>query len=107
MAESTTPPTDLAWYVEAIGEDAPFATASAAEATALVMNFIGADNPYGVPEVIVARVVLEVGADLFYRKASRNGIVGFEGIEAQPMRVNRDPMAAAYPILRQYIPVGL
>lgn len=110
MTDDTTPATtDLAWYVEALGEDAAYASTSAAEAKQLVHDFIGGEtNPFEVPESVVARAVLEVGADLYYRKASRNGVVEFGGVEvAQPIRLNRDPMAAAYPILRRYLVMGL
>ncbi|AMB58242.1 hypothetical protein [Microterricola viridarii] len=107
-AEPTPAATDIAWYVDAIGKDAEFASTSQAEATELVSNFMGgASNPFGVPAVIVARAVLEVGADLFYRKTTRNGVVGFGDMEAQPFRLNRDPMAAAYPLLRPYLVIGL
>lgn len=100
--------TALDWYVEALGEDKPFADESKLVATELVNNLIGgAANPFGVPAVVVARAVLEVGADLYYRKASRNGIVGLEGVDPQPMRLNRDPLAAAYPFLRPYLVFGL
>lgn len=108
MAESTAPATpDLDWYVNAQGEDKPFAASSAVEATQLVTDFIGEGNPYKVPPVVVARAVLEVGADLYYRKASRNGIVGLDSENPQMFRLNRDPMAAAYPLFRPYIPMGL
>lgn len=108
MADETTPATDLVWYVEAIGEDAEFAAASKALATQLVTDFIGGEgNPFNVPASVVAGAVLEVGADLYYRKASRNGIVGLDGVDPQPFRLNRDPMAAAYPLLRRYLVMGL
>ena len=108
MDDDTTPAiTSLEWYVEAIGEDATFAAVSKAEATQLVNDFIGQGNPFQVPASVVARAVLEVGADLYYRKASRNGIVGLEGVDPQPFRLNRDPMTAAYPLLRRYLVTGL
>ena len=109
MAEEKAPyvPKDLQWYVDAIGDDAAYAAQSTFEATDLLENFIGAGNPYKVPDAVVARCLLEVGADLYYRKASRNGVVGLEGVDPQPFRLNRDPMAAAYPLLRQFIPLGL
>lgn len=108
MLDETTPATELTWYVDALGDDVAFATASKAEATELVNDFIGgAGNPFDVPPVIVARAVLEVGADLYYRKASRNGVVGLDGVEPQPFRLNRDPMAAAYPLLRRYLVTGI
>lgn len=107
MADTTPAATDLSWYVNAIGEDATFAASSQAEAAQLVGDFIGEGNPYKVPESVVARAVLEVGADLFYRKAAKNGIVAFDGAEPQVFRLNRDPMAAAYPLLRRYLVMGL
>lgn len=101
-------PTDLAWYVEAIGDDQEYAVRSKHEATELVHRFIGGEsNPFGVPTSSLERAVLEVGADLFYRRMARNGIASFEGDAIQPQRINRDPMSAAYPFLRPYLVTGL
>lgn len=105
--DTTRAATDLSWYVQAIGEDADYAETSHAEAEQMVGDFIGEGNPYGVPELVVARAVLEVGADLYYRKASRNGVVQLDGVEPQTFRLNRDPMTAAYPLLRRYLVMGL
>ena len=110
MAESAARSVDLAGFVHAIGaEDLALVDSSKAEATELVENFIGGlpANPFNVPDTIIDRAVLEVGADLFYRQQTRNGIAGFDGATMAPARINRDPMAAAYPLLRQYIPVSL
>lgn len=105
---TTDEATDLAWYVAATGDDLPYAAESEVTATQMVTDFIGgAANPFGVPRVVVARAVLEVGADLYYRKASRNGTVTLGGVEPQMFRLNRDPMAAAYPLLRRYLVMGL
>jgi|GEM_PF-2200596 len=101
-------PTKLDWYVNAIGDDKPFAAESDALARVMVHDFIGGKaNPFGVPSEVVERAVLEVGADLYYRKASRNGVVQLDGVEPQLYRLNRDPMAAAYPLLRRYLVMGL
>lgn len=109
MTDDSTAPatTDLSWYVQAIGEDADYAATCQAEAEQMVSDFIGEGNPYGVPASVVARAELEVGADLYYRKASRNGVVQLGDVEPQLYRVNRDPMAAAYPLLRRYLVMGL
>lgn len=109
MADDTTPATtDLSWYVQAVGEDAPFAKECEGVATQMVHDFIGGEtNPFKVPASVVARAVLEVGADLYYRKASRNGVATFGSVEPQPFRLNRDPMTAAYPLLRPYLVMGL
>jgi hypothetical protein len=107
MADETGTPTTLEWFVQAVDDDAPFAAESAADGKTMVLNIIGAENPYGVPENIVARACLEVGADLYYRKASRNGVATFGGGDMpspEPFRINRDPMQAAYPILRPFLP---
>lgn len=99
---------DLEWFVNAVGEDVEFARQSEGEARQMVTDFIGGPgNPFSVPEIVVERAVLEVGADLFYRRASRNGIVPLDGIEPQAFRISRDPMAAAYPLLRRYLVMGL
>lgn len=105
---TTDTSTDLTWYVNALGDDAPYAEESEVTATQMVHDFIGgAANPFGVPKSVVARAVLEVGADLYYRKASRNGTIQLGGVEPQLFRLNRDPMAAAYPLLRRYLVMGL
>lgn len=108
MPDETTPATTLDWYVQALGDDTAYAAESAQVASQMVTDFIGgSSNPFGVPASVVARAVLEVGADLYYRKASRNGVASIEGVEPQIFRLNRDPMAAAYPLLRRYLVMGL
>jgi hypothetical protein len=94
----------LTTYVGALSptEDG-YVTRCATEAAALVDNFIDAVKTL-VPAEIRARAILEVGADLYHRKTTRMGVVGFEGQDATPFRVSSDPMRAAYPLLRQYIP---
>lgn len=100
---------DLDWYVNAKnGSDASVAALVArceAEATELVSKHVGTAT---VPAVIIDRAVLEVGADLFYRRAARNGIVSFgNGVEAASViRINRDPMTQAYPLLAPYLGLG-
>ena len=108
MTDDTTPATtSLDWYVTALGDDLAYAKESEGVARQMVSDFIGDGNPYGVPAGVVARAVLEVGADLYYRKASRNGVVQLGGVDPQLFRLNRDPMAAAYPLLRRYLVMGL
>lgn len=109
MAEGIAPVT-LEEYVTAKGDDAlALVAASTAEATAMVNRHIGGSaNPHEVPSEILARAILEVGADLYYRKAARNGVVTFgNGLEAaNVVRINRDPMTQAYPILAPFLPMG-
>lgn len=59
----------------------------------------------GIPESVLIRAAVEVAADLYHRRTARNGIAGFDDSElgASPMRINRDPMAAARPILAPFL----
>lgn len=59
----------------------------------------------GIPESVLIRAAIEVAADLYHRRTARNGIAGFEDSElgAAPMRINRDPLAAARPILAPFL----
>lgn len=100
---------DLATYVQATAaEDQQHAAQCVNEARVLVMRMVGDANPYRVPAEVISRCVLEVGAELYYRKRTRHGVASFDGIEAPaPIRIARDPMSAARPILRDYIPIGL
>lgn len=95
---------DLGEYVGANPGDEGFVAACLVEATALVEQFIGSRE---VPAPIKARAVLEVGSELFHRRQAPNGIAQFQGLDASPVRVARNPMVAAYPILTPYTGTGL
>lgn len=69
-------------------------------AYALVTTYVGAAE---VPTVIFDRAVLEVGSELFHRKNAPNGVAQFNTFDAAPIRVARDPMVAAYPLLSPYL----
>lgn len=67
----------------------------------LVRRHVGGAD---VPASVLKSAVLEVASDLYARRQHHNGVVTFDGPEGvTPFRVNRDPMASAYPILRPYI----
>jgi hypothetical protein len=85
------------------GPAAGYLTACATQATALVDAYL-ATNRDRVPSPVLARAYLEVGADLYHRRTARNGITGFEDTEVStaPVRINRDPLAPAYPLLARY-----
>lgn len=104
MAE-TTDAGRLAKYVHA-GPSDEYVTEAAAEADAMVNNHTKPGNVRGeVPAHILARAKLEVGAELFHRRTSRNGVVGLDGgpDNFAPLRIARDPMKAAYDILAPYM----
>lgn len=62
-----------------------------------------------IPAATLARAVKETAADLYSRRRARNGIVeiGGDGITPDVVRINRDPMAAARPILRPFLGPGI
>ena len=75
----------------------------ASSALALVSRHLGAAAE-SVPPSVVKSAVLEVASDLYARRQHHNGIVTFDGPEGvTPFRVNRDPLASVYPMLRPYI----
>lgn len=96
---------ELTTYVQASDDDLAFVNSCLTEATTLVGRYT-ASGRRPVPEDIEDRAVLEVAADLYYRRRTRNGVAEFDGMDMQPLRVSRDPMAAAYPLLSRYVGGG-
>lgn len=96
---------ELSRFVSAPQED-PYLGECVAEAAALVGNLAG-DRLPTIPEPVANRAILEVAADLYHRRATRNGIAGFDDTEisASPVRINRDPLTPARPILAPWIGV--
>lgn len=95
--------TSLSGYVSAAPGDTPFVVECWAQATTLVTRQIGSAS---VPDEIKDLAIREVGADLFHRRRTRNGIASFAGDDMTPIRVTRDPMKAAEPILAPWLPGG-
>nr|WP_300339923.1 hypothetical protein [Actinomyces sp.] len=61
-----------------------------------------------VPEETRARAVMEVAAELYHRKSAPNGIKSYgdlDGVAA--VRVARDAMVAARPLLAPYLPLAI
>lgn len=110
MADSRSLAVRLAEYVApgtssgATAQDSAFLGECLAEATALVAAAIGAVQT--VPTAASERATLEVASELFHRRAAPNGITQFATTEGSPIRVARDPMVAARPILAPYLPLG-
>lgn len=94
---------DLAAFVNGTADD--YTGACLLEAVALVATHTSGRT---VPDEIARRAVLEVGADLYHRRKARNGVTGFDtGDGGEIVRINRDPMAAAYPLLKPYVAPGI
>ena len=96
---------DLAAFVGAPASD-PYLETCVEEATEMVRQAIGNAR---VPEEIKRIAVREVAADIYHRRSARNGVAGFDDsdITPAPVRINRDPMVAARPILRPYLGVAI
>lgn len=97
----------LAPFVGARAVD-PYISQCAIEAVDMVMHYIGAEKD-SIPASVFQRACVEVGADLYHRRSARNGIAGFEDtdITSAPVRINRDPLVPARPILAPYMKVGI
>lgn len=96
--------TNLQEYVGAPDTDAAFVEECWDQATALVNAFIGTET---IPVAIVDRAFLEVGSELYHRRQAPNGIAQFASIDGSPIRVARNPMVGAYPLLQPYMLPGL
>lgn len=95
--------TDLRGYVGAGDTDTDFVQQCWYEAEALVTRYVG---EAAVPDAVLGRASLEVGSELFHRRAAPNGVAQFASLEGAPVRVARDPMVGAYPILNRFLPGG-
>lgn len=98
---------DVAAYVSSTQEkDIPFISDSLAEAEALVSDYVGEAV---VPAVVLDRSVLEVAADLYYRKSAPSGLKQFATeYGGSAVRIARDPLQGVYPLLSRYVgaPIG-
>ena len=97
----------LAPFVGARAVD-PYISQCAVEAVEMVVHYIGEEKD-AIPASVFHRACVEVGADLYHRRSARNGIAGFEDtdITSAPVRINRDPLVPARPILAPYMKVGI
>ncbi|SJM66842.1 hypothetical protein [Agrococcus casei] len=102
MAEDRTLADRLAVYVNAEATDA-FIPECAETAEVLIDGYVGSAE---VPDKVRERAILEVGSELYNRRNAPNGIAQFATPDAAPIRVARDPLVGAYPILRHYVGIG-
>ena len=96
--------TDLKSYVGAPDSDDAFVETCYDDASTLVLRFIG--QTY-VPSDILTRATLEVGSELYHRRSAPNGIAQFSTFDGTPIRVARDPMIGAYPLLNRFVGLGV
>jgi len=56
---------------------------------------------------VLERAYLEVGSELFHRRSAPNGVMQFTTLDGSAIRVARDPMVGAYPLLKRFVGFGL
>lgn len=102
MADLTT---RLAAYVGDVPID-DYLRSCAAEATSLVGSQVGSAT---IPQEVHDRAVMEVAAELYHRRSAPNGIKSFaDGLDgASAIRVARDALVAARPLLAPYLPLAI
>jgi hypothetical protein len=92
-------------YVGATHPDDDFVSACWDEAVALVTKFVGTAT---VNADVLTRAYVECGSELFHRRSAPNGVAQFATLDGgSAVRVARDPMIAAYPILVPWVGLGV
>ena len=107
MAEGTEDLTEkLSAYVRASDRDREFIGECAERAAELVASRVGEQS---VPASVLSAAQLEVGANLYQRRASAIGTTSYGDPETMgnPMRPALDPMTPAWPMLRPYLGPGI
>jgi hypothetical protein len=100
--------TNLESYVGADSSDSAYVEQCWAEALSLVSVYVGTITPVvAIPTEILDRAALEVGSELYHRRQAPNGVSQFASFDGAPIRVARDPMLSAYPILQRYLGLGV
>lgn len=88
-------PTDAAFIAECLEESMTMVNHRCGAALGLV------------PVAALQRAYIEVGSELYNRRAAPNGISQFAAADGSALRIARDPMVAAEPILRAFLPLGI
>lgn len=92
-------------YVGASGNDDDFVEHCWDEAVVLVDKFVGEAT---VDATVLTRAYIECGSELFHRRSAPNGVAQFATLDGgSAIRVARDPMVGAYPILLPWVGVGV
>lgn len=109
MTDSTVTVADLRTYFGAGAGDDPTITLNLATAKALVAKECKDGNgvTIDVPVEIINQAVTEVAAELFNRKNAKNGVMQFASADGAAVRIARDPMVAARPILQPFTGFGI
>jgi hypothetical protein len=96
---------DLKAYVGASDSDNAFVSSCWDEAHILVDKYCGS---VVVPADVLKRAKIECGSELFHRRSAPNGVAQFATLDGgQAIRVARDPMVGAYPILSPWVGLSI
>lgn len=77
-----------------------------ATATLMVDRHIADAN--GVPDQIRETAIVKTACELYEQRSAPNGVRNFADMDGiTPVRVARDPMTGAYPILAPFLPLGI
>lgn len=60
-----------------------------------------------IPEAVLTRAYVEAGSELYNRRSAPNGISQFSAPDGTSIRLARDPMVAARPLIQPYLPLGI
>lgn len=91
----------LADFQAYVGTDeTDFPTDCLATGTALVTRYVGDAT---VPSAVLDQATLVTASEVFHRRSAPNGIAQFASFDGAPVRVAKDPMNAAYAILKPYV----
>lgn len=103
MAQPVPAYQSLLDYVGASPSDHEFVASCWDEAIALVTKFVGTATVDGD---VLTRAYIECGSELFHRRSAPNGVAQFATLDGgSAVRVARDPMVGAYPLLTPYVGV--
>ena len=82
-------------------EESKFVTDCLDAGKSLVARYIGSVT--GVPSHIVDQASLVCASEIFHRRQAPGGITQFADMSGGAVRVGKDPMNAAYELLRPYV----
>jgi len=88
-------------YIKTDDDDDTFVERCFDDATVLVNKYIG-DNY--IEDEIRDLAILKTGAELYSQRDAPGGISQFSDVNSNPIRVARDPLIAAMPLLRNVSP---
>ena len=93
----------LSDYVGATPDDADFVQKCYDDASALVLSYVGSAD---VAEQLLNGAILETGSELFHRRNAPMGVSQYAAFDGSAIRIARDPLTPAYPILARAMVTG-